>query len=230
LVFVTASPNTSADALERAIVAASDGIAARLADGGTVRAGIRLDNDPLASIARERQLRPIDAVVEVSVPDRTGFVDLASALQGLVPDLGNALDIDASFVVAGPCHLLADQSGPVMLGSTGKRRPGVSHADFSEWWLHHHGPMSIELVPSLGYQQTHVDPEASAVVADACGLDTRENDLGETAYFPTVDAFIGPLSDPDIGKMLFDDEAQFVDHSSIVATMARRVVDTTGGQ
>jgi hypothetical protein len=85
--------------------------------------------------------------------------------------------------------------------------------------------MSIELVPSLGYQQTHVDPDASQIVAAGSGLAAREHDLGETAYFPSVEAFIGPLSDPDIGKALFDDEAAFVDHTSIIATMARRVVD-----
>ena len=112
-----------------------------------------------------------------------------------------------------------------MLGSTGRRRDGVTRREFSHWWLHRHGPMSIDLVPSLGYQQTHVDPDASRVVGDASGIAARDHDLGETAYFPTLEAFIGPMSDPEVGKELFDDEAGFVDHSSITAAMCRLVLE-----
>jgi hypothetical protein len=226
LVFVTTGPGVDVDTLERAVVAACDDIHGRLVDGGTVRAGVRLDDDPLAAIAREREIRPIQAVVEVSVPEPGGFTNVSAALDGFVAAMGDVMDVDASFVVAGPCHLLADRSGPVMLGSTGKRRADKTRAEFSDWWLTHHGPMSIQLVPgSVGYQQTHVDPDASQMVADACGLTTRDHDLGETAYFNALEDFLEPLSDPEIGKTLFEDEARFVDHSSMIATMARRVVD-----
>ena len=51
--------------LEQELVGAAVELRERLGDGGTVRVGVRLDDDPLAAVARERNLRLLDGAVEV---------------------------------------------------------------------------------------------------------------------------------------------------------------------
>jgi hypothetical protein len=210
---------------ERTLVGAAGELRGRVErKGGTVRVGTRLPDDPLAAIARERELRLLDGAVEVTLPDPSDTSGVTSALDGFAGMVRDTTDTDASIVVAGTCHLVRAGTGPVMLASTGLRREGVSRAEHSEWWLHVHGPMSMRLVPeSLGYQQLHGDPDASRAAATAAGLGGPPMDFAETAYFESVDGLTGPMSDPDIGRELVEDEAGFIDHSSLVAAMCRLV-------
>jgi hypothetical protein len=204
-------------------VATSDLVRGRIrSDGGTVRLGVRLDDDPLAPIARERDIRLLDGALEVSLPDETRVPDVVTALTGFADRVEGAIDTDASIVVAGRCHLVRGEVGPVMLASTGRRRGDVTRDDHSTWWLHEHGPMSMRLVPeSRGYQQLHGDPDASQAAARAAGLGGPSMDFAETAYFDSLEGFIGPMSNPAVGEELVEDEARFIDHSALVAAMCR---------
>ena len=190
---------------------------------GTVRVGLRLDDDPLAAIARERNLRMLDGAVEVTVPDVARLDALVEALDGFGAST-SSIDVDASIAVAGTAHLVRGDVGPVMLASAGRRAAGVSRAAHSRWWLEVHGPMSMRLVPgSRGYQQLHGDPAASEAAAGRAGLRGPMMDFAETAYFDALEHFTGPMSDPAVGQELVEDEAAFIDHSSMVAAMCRHV-------
>ncbi len=188
--------------------------------------GVRLDDDPLAAIARERELRLLDGALEVTVPEVGRLPDVIDALADFHGLVDGAIDTEASIVVAGACHLVRGGVGPVMLASTGRRRTGVTREAHSTWWLHEHGPMSMRLVPaSVGYQQLHGDPDASRAAASTAGLGGPAMDFAETAYFDTVDGFLEPMSDPAVGAELVEDEAQFIDHTSMVAALCRLVED-----
>ena len=41
-----------------------------------------------------------------------------------------------------------------------RRRPGLSHADFSRYWREHHGPLACA-IPFLRYEQNHLTPAAA---------------------------------------------------------------------
>ncbi len=213
------------DSFEHALVGAADDIRARLTDDdGTVRVGVRLADDPLAAIARERNLRLLDGAVEATLPSPDRVGDVVAALEGFAVTVESTVDAGASIVVAGLCHLVRADTGPVMLASTGRRRRGVSREEHSRWWLHEHGPMSMRLVPeSRGYQQLHGDPDASRAAAASAGVGGPSMDFAETAYFDSIDAFTAPMADPEVGRELVEDEARCIDHTSIVAAMCRLV-------
>jgi hypothetical protein len=208
---------------EADVVEAADLVRARIAPAdGTVRVGVALDDDPLAAIARERNIRLLEGAVEVTLPDPAAITTVVAALDGFGERANGSVDTDASIAVAGTCHLVRAETGPIMLASTGLRKAGISREEHSEWWLHVHGPMSMRLVPSsLGYQQLHGDPDASRAAAASAGLGGPATDFAETAYFESVEAFTTPMADPDVGRELVEDEAGFIDHASVVAAMCR---------
>ncbi len=210
--------------LERDLVAAAADLRGRLGAGGTVRVGVRLDDDPLAAIAASATSACSTARWRWTRPDVADLDGLIAALDGVGPAIAASVDLGASAAVAGTCHLVRAATGSVMLASAGRRRADVTRDAHSDWWLNHHGPMSMRLVPlSLGYQQLHADPDASRAAAKTAGVGVCDYDFGETAYFEAVESLIGPMSDPEIGRELAEDEARFIDHTSMIAAMCRLV-------
>ena len=49
-----------------------------------------------------------------------------------------------------------------------KHRPGMSRAEFQDYWLNHHGPLFGRFVVPPAFQSSHRKAEAAAFMASGC--------------------------------------------------------------
>jgi hypothetical protein len=130
-----------------------------------------------------------------------------------------------------------------------RRRPDITHAQFREHYETSHAVLGERYLGHLlrSYRRNYVDPAApqrdpgsalARVLADkAWDYDcVTEWELDDVAAFDKVVAI---LSDPEIGKLFYEDEEHFLDRSSVrlvrcdvtqTDTSARAPAEAGGGQ
>jgi hypothetical protein len=219
---LVARPGVTKDAFAEALVRFRDRATKRMPEGSLVRVGIRHSDDPLGSGVDDWDaMASPDASVEISWPAGTADPDFTAPVRGLVDDFDGLLDPDRCVAFAGTCHLLETGDGPVMMSGGARRVAGTTLEELSDWWLHHHGPLCMQVLEPrpLGYQQLHPDRAASRDVATAAGIATTELDMFVTSYFASVDDFLGPLARPGIAELLRTDEEGHYDHSTMFGSL-----------
>lgn len=100
-----------------------------------------------------------------------------------------------------------------------KMKPGMSAEEFSRYWREHHGPLAMKLLPGVRrYVQNHSvrlgrsgEPQIDGVVE--LWFDSLE-DQRKCAEFWASEA----------GKPIRDDEARFIDTSTMYFFVAEEVV------
>jgi hypothetical protein len=142
-------------------------------------------------------------------------------VRGLAGDLADVIDADRSAAAAGTCHLLETGEGPVLMSGGARRVEGTTLQQLSDWWLHHHGPLCMQVLKPrpLGYQQLQPDPALSRTVAEAAGIGTTRFDLFVTAYFTALDDFTAALANPGVAQLLREDEIGHYDHGTMFGAM-----------
>ena len=118
----------------------------------------------------------------------------------------------------------------VKLISLMNRKPGMSMADFIEYYEKRHVPLILRLLPFANdyrrnyalegspYQPAHM---ASGRPADRAFDVMTELTFASMAMFSNM---VDALSDPEIGKFIAEDEANFLDR----ATMRSYLVEERG--
>ncbi len=98
-----------------------------------------------------------------------------------------------------------------------RRKPGLSLAEFQDYWLNKHGPLVRRLQPALGmarYVQVHRrDDELGLGMAKVRGAPEPYDGVAEL-WWESEDAFHASgrtAEGREAGRLLLEDEARFID-------------------
>ena len=98
-----------------------------------------------------------------------------------------------------------------------RRKPGLSLAEFQDYWLNKHGPLVRRLQPALGmarYVQVHRrDDELGLGMAKVRGAPEPYDGVAEL-WWESEEAFRASGRMPkgrEAGRLLLEDEARFID-------------------
>jgi hypothetical protein len=201
--------------------------------GGSLRLAVRLDDDPLAASSDEgRVIRPLDGLIEVTIPDGDldGLVDAAGAISTLFDD---SVDRDASAASIGVVReVLPAASDVVLLTLAANRLPTIDRAAFHAYWLDVHATLAMSLLDddakvAMGYQQIHADEAASTAAAAAAGVRASSFDgvlqcgLSQLADLPH-------LTVPGFADTIRKDEENFADQSAEMLGAFMRTLNHEG--
>lgn len=217
LALLSARAGTATEALGSFLATRRERLTARFGADAQILMGLRRADDPFAQVGGERKIEPADAILQVSLPGQWPLDDLLRRLNGLTDDLQEMVDLDRSALAMGRAYLMVEKDGPVFCGFLGRRHPGISLEDMRHWWLYHHGPLGVALTGTRsphGYDQLHVEPDASRQAAAVAGFPYVPYDMGDSLYIEDLDEFVRGTSDPEIQRQLYEDEIGHLDHSS----------------
>jgi hypothetical protein len=192
--------------------------------GGTLRAGTRCPDDPLATISEETIDQPFgvaEGAVEITVATDSltrlcnGVEEIGQLLDGLIDRVRSALAVGVAH------HVLEPTEGSVFLALAFARFPGESVGEFRSWWLTQHAPVATRLLaPSLrGYDQVHVDRELSRQASASAGVAYHAFDGYDNLVWDSVDSFLTSVSRTDGRKEMYEDEIGHIDHSTYLGAL-----------
>ncbi len=231
--------------LDGAAAAAVPGLAADLSANGWQRAGrlagthgrpspwlaedATYDEVLTRGLSNGVLLGGFDAALSLTIPDGAP-VDghVAGAVAALRERLGDTLDADRSAVALGTAHSIKDGHGPIQLFYGMRRKAGVTHEAFSEYWLQQHSKVGVVTPGLAGYHQLHADQERSAAATTAAGFGVEVLDGVALEWFADMAAFVSAVgSRPDHGVAAKASEDRFNDISRATGILAR-VLDVGG--
>lgn len=210
------APGISREQMASRLLGLQPALMKRFGTDARIIIGIQRPDDPLQQIGGERRVEPIDALVQITIPGKS-YAPLIFAMPGIRADLESAANPDRIAVAVGYAYVMVARPGSVLLGFLGRRNPAVTLDQMRDWWLTHHGPLAMKLTQERaphGYDQFHVDPQASRSASDMAKLRYVEYDMGDSIYIDNLAAFIAGSSDPDVQSQLIEDERPFLDHTS----------------
>ena len=217
MAFFAALPGVSRETLATGLAQLRESFEKRFGADAELLMGVRRQDNPFASIGADRSIDPADAILEASFPESWPGDDIVRRLGGISDELSELVDIAKSSISVGPSLIIVEGEGDVFCGFVGRRRPDLTTEEMSRWWLERHAPLSLETTGHLvqhGYAQLHVDRALSIRAAASAGFPDVEYDMGDSLNIPDLDTFVRVLSDPEIQRVLYEDETHFLDHSS----------------
>jgi hypothetical protein len=152
---------------------------------------------------------------------------LADAVDGLPGRLGDALDPERSAVAIGTAHPIMDGHSPIQLFYGMRRKAGVTHQEFSDYWLQQHSKVGVVTPGLSGYYQLHVDPEPSERATKAAGFGIDVLDGIALEWFTDMASFVNATGQPVHGQKAKASEDNFNDISRATAIMTK-VLDHGG--
>jgi len=164
-------------------------------------------------------------VVSLDAPERP-LDELEQLGTSIVDSLGGAIDRPRSSAVAGTTHRIIDGRTGVALVFAIHRVDGTTTEQYQEHWLHRHGPLAKELVPTRGYEQLHVDLDRASRFNTVLGFDDAGFDGIATCFFDTRDDFAAMLAARETNldmNVIYEDELRFLDHGRSFGAMVRAV-------
>jgi EthD domain len=159
--------------------------------------------------------RPFEAVLELQAPGEAPLVRWAApavdALRDLVhPDLSAA-------IVGEPQEIIPCSPAPLRYLYTMRRKAGTTHAEYLDYYLHHHARFGPRTPGIVGYTQFHCDPAVSAAAAAELGLGIHAIDSVSELHFEALDEFFTGVADGRLGAEAAADEERFVDRANSVS-------------
>jgi hypothetical protein len=176
------------------------------------------------------RLGGIDAILDLTVAEGA-LPALIEAAEGMAKRIGPALDTTTSAVVAGDVHLLLDGVGDFQLFYCMRRIDGVTHDEFSQFWLSQHSAHGLATPGLKGYLQLHADLDASVAAAAAVGVEVADLDGVALEWFSTMDAFIAAVTaSPSHGKAAKSSESAFndIERAEVIITPDNETPRTGG--
>ena len=217
MALLSARPGIATHVLGSFLMGRREPLTARFGADAQIVIGIRRNDDPFSQVGGERKIESADAILQVSFPGEWPQEDLFRRLSGLADDLQEMVDLHKSALALGRAYLIVERDGPVFCGFLGRRHPDISLEEMRHWWLYHHGPLGVALTGTRsphGYDQLHVEPDASRKAAAVAGFPYVPYDMGDSLYIEDLDEFVRGTSDPEVQRQLYEDEIGHLDHSS----------------
>ena len=195
--------------------------------GCEVRSAImlRIADDPFEQ--QYKAPRAYNAVLELVADGGEVPVPYRDAIAGLGERLGAVLHPDLSGALVGTLRpVMGEGDGPVRFLYLMRRKIGSTHAQYAEHWGGPHAEFGRKTAGILGYEQFHVDPEASRVAALAAGLGVWCVDGVAELHMRTLQEFFDAAVGSEVGNAAIEDEKSFVDGANSVG-FATEVVART---
>lgn len=96
-----------------------------------------------------------------------------------------------------------------------KKKPGLSRAEFIEYYENRHSVMARKLLPGIrDYRRNFVDPDGAVLSPGAPAIDF---DVVTEMWFAdraACDVFLARARDPDIARQIAEDEENLFDRSA----------------
>jgi len=226
-VMILAAGGAGPTALEGSVRDVAPRMRAAIGSGGSLRAGVRHADDPLGAAMGDRgALEPVDAVIEMTAASDASPADVVALAGALAGELGDAVDLERSAVVAGWVHRFLSEDGALFVALAGFRDPSISMDELSRWWLEEHGPLALRIVqPSpRAYEQLHADHDASRAASEAAGVPYGGYDMYDTIAVDSMDDLMTAMMNPEVATALFEDELGHVDHARLRGAVQRTLV------
>jgi hypothetical protein len=180
------------------------------ADGLSVTRLVRLDESPFGRRA------PWHTTLEIRgegvTPERAAelLAGVGGSLDGVAhPDLCTALFGEGVVFVA-------STGAPQRYQYLMRRNASFDHAGYLKRYREVHSRFGVETPGILGYEQLHVDPEASRRVALAAGFGIWNVDSVSELYLESQEVFLSALAESGFGSEAIADEEVFVDRANSV--------------
>ncbi len=138
--------------------------------------------------------------------------NLTPAAQAAIDDQANFTELSARRFLL--CHEVVLKDRPVTPGAVhlialGERKPGMSVADFQQYWREHHGPLATQIPGLRRYVQNHPMPELyGSRNAPLC-------DCVAEAWFDSLQALQQANQTPEM-EAVRADEPNFIDTARTV--------------
>ena len=186
------------------------------------RRGIRIPDDPFASTEHGSAVPRVTfaAAVQVLLDDDTPTTMMVSTVDGMGKRLADWIDASQSAALICEHHAITSGSAPLWLVYVMRRRPDLTHDEFSDYWLNTHAAFG-EAAGALGYCQDHADLAASAEACAAAGVGITDIDGIAESRFQDIAHFQRLMSQPSVAEDALEDETRFVDHGKTIATLTR---------
>ena len=187
--------------------------AAVAAPHARVIALVEVPDDPFP--AANPRCRPFEAVLELQVPGPGPLVPHAAEALDAVRELVH-LDLSAA-IVGEPQEIIPCEPAPLRYLYAMRRKAGTTHADYLDYYFHHHSRFGHRTPGIVGYTQFHCDPEASSRAASDLGVGVHAIDSVSELHFDGLDAFFAGVADGRLGQEAGEDEERFVDRANSVS-------------
>ena len=176
---------------------------------------LRIADDPFEQ--QYKGPRAYDAVLEIVADGGEVPVPYGKAVAGLGERLGDIIHPDLSGALVGTLRrVTGDGAGPVRFLYLMRHKIGSSHAQYAEHWGGPHAEFGRKTAGILGYDQFHVDPEASRAAVLLAGLGLWRVDGVAELHMRSLQEFFDAAVGSEVGNAAIEDEKTFVDGANSV--------------
>lgn len=144
--------------------------------------------------------------------DGNDFEHLGAGIADAVSQLEDWIDRGRSALLLGTEVAITQGWGPIKVVMPLRRRADMTHDDFMQSWYGRHANIG-EAVEGVRYRQNHVDAEATRRLSRATGITFEELDGLAESFFPTPEAAVKLMNQPQVAVDAIEDEKAFIDHS-----------------
>jgi hypothetical protein len=209
LLLLRARDGATRSAIERALEQTVRSRTAAHGDRVSARAALEIENDPLG---KGFSVATFDGALDLRTED--GEAALLAAIDRLGDEMTDTFDPSQSTAAAGIDHIIDPGEGALGFFFCMKPKPGMTVAQFHDYWLNVHAPHHAHR-SGLGYRQLHASPELSATASAKFGV----ADLGYRGIADVVLETVPGLSrEPSRG-----DRVNFVDEDGEVGMVVARL-------
>ncbi len=100
-----------------------------------------------------------------------------------------------------------------------KRRPGLTHAQFADYYENHHAPLARPyLAAARRYARRYLETGKLDHQGDAALPGAEEYDCLTELWFddrPTMEATLAHLATPEVAAVIVPDEERFIDRTAL---------------
>jgi hypothetical protein len=228
-IVLTARPGTASGDLETALRSAT----VKLRDAGWgASAAVAVEPDPFLGTAHRAEVPDrVDGLLSwdlaASSAGSSAGPELGTVVAEVVERLGEQIDPARSGLLHGVQHVVVEGDGPLHISFALRRRPSMSHAEFSDYWLNSHGRLASDAAarrrPSTGYRQLHADPGVSGALAASAGLGVGDYDGLVSSDHLTAERMKKIFSHPAVADTALADERNFIDHRRSAIGLLRKL-------
>ena len=189
----------------RTAALADELVRATAGEGLAVTRLVRLDESPFG------RRTPLHTTLEVRGESLTAE-RACELLAGVGPGLDAVAHPDLCTALFGePVVFIASEGAPHRYQYLMRRNASFDHAGYLKRYREVHARFGLETPGILGYEQLHLDPEASRRLAAAAGLGTWNIDSVSELYLESQATFLAALAESGFGAEAIADEEVFVD-------------------
>jgi hypothetical protein len=196
--------------------------------GNAMRIGIAMHNrevDEREGAHDVANWRHVDGAIEVTLAndDTAQIPAICAAMRPVLTAVAKADSIE---VMTGAMHhMVPVREGDAFLSLAFRRYPGTSVEDFRNWWYGQHAPLCIPILGEelLGYDQVHIDQQATRSAAEAIGVPYVEYDAYDNLTYRSQEGFLISCSDEQGMALIAKDEEGRIDNASRRHALMRKI-------